>query len=44
MKEEFLETIDKVAEKEHRSRSELIRQALRIYISTQEKLGVKYID
>ena len=33
MKDEFLERIDEVAEVEHRSRSELIREALRVYIT-----------
>jgi len=32
MPEEFLEKIDKVADNEQRSRSELIREALRTYI------------
>ena len=32
MPEEFLSTIDKVADTEQRSRSELIREALRSYI------------
>ena len=32
MKEEFLKRVDEVAEKEQRSRSELIREALRLYI------------
>lgn len=32
MKEEFLKRIDEVAEREQRSRSELIREALRSYI------------
>ncbi len=32
MKDEFLEQVDKVAESEQRTRSELIREALRIYI------------
>lgn len=32
MPEEFLNTIDQVADKEQRSRSELIREALRTYI------------
>lgn len=32
MPEEFLSSIDKVAEGEQRSRSELIREALRTYI------------
>ena len=33
MPEEFLDKIDKVAENESRSRSELIREALRTYIN-----------
>jgi CopG family transcriptional regulator / antitoxin EndoAI len=32
MKDEFLELVDEVAEREQRSRSELIREALRSYI------------
>lgn len=32
MKDEFLERIDEIAENEQRSRSELIREALRQYI------------
>lgn len=32
MKEDFLKRIDEVAESEQRSRSELIREALRAYI------------
>ncbi|MBR1425367.1 ribbon-helix-helix protein, CopG family [bacterium] len=35
MPEEFLDRIDKVAEGENRSRSELIREALRTYIYKQ---------
>lgn len=34
MPEEFLDKIDKLAEVEQRSRSELIREALRTYIFT----------
>ena len=30
--EEFLEQVDQVAREEHRSRSELLREALRLYI------------
>lgn len=30
--EEFLEQVDRVAREEHRSRSELLREALRFYI------------
>ena len=36
MPESFLDQIDEVAEKENRSRSELIRQALRTYIKKQQ--------
>ncbi len=36
MPEEFLEKIDDVADKENRSRSELIREALRTYIHRQK--------
>ncbi len=36
MPEEFLDRIDDVAEKENRSRSELIREALRTYIHKQK--------
>ena len=32
MKDDFLKRIDEVAESEQRSRSELIREALRLYI------------
>ncbi len=34
MKDDFLRRIDEVAETEQRSRSELIREALRMYIRT----------
>ncbi len=37
MKEEFLEEIDKLADNEHRSRSELIREALRLYMRSRIK-------
>jgi metal-responsive CopG/Arc/MetJ family transcriptional regulator len=30
--EEFLEQVDRVAREEHRSRSELLREAMRLYI------------
>lgn len=33
--EEFLEEIDRIAGEEHRSRSELIREALRYYVSAR---------
>jgi len=36
MPEEFLDKIDEVAETENRSRSELIREALRTYIHKQK--------
>lgn len=32
MREEFLDKIDEIAETEQRTRSELIRQALRVYM------------
>lgn len=32
MKDEFLEQVDQIAEDEQRSRSELIREALRMYM------------
>jgi metal-responsive CopG/Arc/MetJ family transcriptional regulator len=41
MKDEFLELIDEVAESEHRSRSELIREALRTYIRKNPSAGQK---
>ena len=34
--QEFLETIDRVAAEEHRSRSELIREALRAYLEARQ--------
>jgi uncharacterized protein (DUF433 family) len=39
--EKFLEAVDRVAAEEHRSRSELIREALRIYLETRQvkKIG-----
>ncbi|WMU93405.1 nickel-responsive regulator [Microcystis phage MaAM05] len=39
MKDEFLRRIDEVAEKEQRSRSELIREALRTYIRKNASTG-----
>ncbi len=35
MRDEFLEQVDEIAETEQRTRSELIRQALREYITTR---------
>ena len=43
MPETFLANIDKVAENENRSRSELIREALRTYINKQN-LRNKYMS
>jgi len=37
MREEFLERIDEIAEEEQRTRSELIRQALREYIRRRKR-------
>lgn len=42
--DEFLVEVDRIARKEHRSRSELIRKALRLYIGLgqdQEQPGAK---
>lgn len=40
MKDEFLRRIDEVAEREQRSRSELIREALRTYIRRNNTVAV----
>ena len=37
MKDTFLKSIDEIAEKEHRTRSELIREALRNYMQKQNQ-------
>lgn len=37
MKDGFLKTIDEIAQKEQRSRSELIREALRNYLKKSNK-------
>lgn len=44
--QEFLELVDKVANEEHRSRSELIREALRIYLETRQvrKLRLRQVS
>jgi metal-responsive CopG/Arc/MetJ family transcriptional regulator len=34
--DDFLRTIDKTAKQEHRSRSELLREALRLYLSQRQ--------
>jgi len=40
--EEFLAEVDRVAQKEHRSRSELVREALRLYIGLRQgQAGVR---
>ena len=36
MKDNFLKSIDELAQSEHRTRSELIREALRNYINKQK--------
>ncbi len=38
--EKFLEDVDRVAAEEHRSRSELIREALRAYMETRQRRKV----
>lgn len=40
MREDFLSRIDELADTEQRTRSELIRQALREYIRRKRKRGV----
>jgi metal-responsive CopG/Arc/MetJ family transcriptional regulator len=44
--QEFLDNVDRAAAEEHRSRSELIREALRSYLETRQekKLRVKTIQ
>lgn len=37
MREDFLDKIDELATQEQRTRSELIRQALRVYITSERK-------
>ena len=39
MREEFLDRIDEIADNEQRTRSELIRQAVRVYIRRRRKDG-----
>lgn len=43
MKDEFLEQVDQIAEDEQRSRSELIREALRMYMRRPGNIrGARY--
>jgi metal-responsive CopG/Arc/MetJ family transcriptional regulator len=35
--DEFLDQVDRVAQEEHRSRSELVREALRFYIGLRQE-------
>lgn len=37
--DEFLAQVDRVAQEEHRSRSELVREALRFYIGLRQDRG-----
>ena len=37
--EEFLEEVDRVAQEEHRTRSEMLREALRLYVRLGRKHG-----
>ena len=41
MKDNFLKTIDEIAQKEQRTRSELIREALRVYLKKANKVSPK---
>lgn len=42
MPEDFLNKIDLVADGENRSRSELIREALRVYIQKQQRENLSH--
>lgn len=42
MPEDFLNKIDLVADDENRSRSELIREALRVYIQKQQRENLSH--
>jgi CopG family transcriptional regulator / antitoxin EndoAI len=44
MREDFLDMIDEMAEDEQRSRSELIRQALRVYMRKRRQSPVNTND
>lgn len=44
MPEDFLNKIDLVADGENRSRSELIREALRVYIQKQQKATMSHAE
>ena len=37
--DEFLQEVDRIAQEEHRSRSELVREALRLYIGLRQDQG-----
>jgi CopG family transcriptional regulator/antitoxin EndoAI len=37
--DEFLEEVDRVADEEHRSRSELLREAMRLYMAVRQREG-----
>jgi CopG family transcriptional regulator/antitoxin EndoAI len=37
--DEFLEEVDRIADEEHRSRSELLREAMRLYIAVRRGGG-----
>ena len=41
MQDNFLKSVDEFAQNEHRTRSELIREALRIYIKKQKTTSPK---
>jgi CopG family transcriptional regulator/antitoxin EndoAI len=44
MREEFLDKIDEIANMEQRTRSELIRQALRVYMRRRNSVNSTLID
>ena len=37
--DEFLDQVDRIAKEEHRSRSELLREAMRLYIAVRHGTG-----
>ena len=44
MPDDFLNRVDNIAGLEQRTRSELVREALRVYIQKQQKANMTYAD
>lgn len=40
--DQFLKEVDKIAKRELRSRSELFREAIRVYLSVNKDVQIKY--